>query len=68
MDTTTKSVATSKTLWFNVLSLLVVMLTTISGQEGIPAEYIPYFVMAVNIINVVLRFLTDKPVTFKKES
>lgn len=47
----------SKTLWFNVATLLVSLATTL------PPEYA---VVTATIGNILLRYLTNQPVTFPR--
>src|SRR5262245_5176420 len=57
----------SKTLWINGLTLALAILvaaTSVMSPEGepvIPANVMPYVMMAIAIVNVVLRFLTNAP-------
>jgi hypothetical protein len=55
----------SKTFYVNAGSFVLVVLGML---EDFPdtAHYAPYFILAVNIINVGLRFLTDQPVTLTR--
>ena len=57
-----KSIWASRTLWFNILSLLLLVLNTVSGWSEVPPEYLPYILAAVNIVNLILRFLTTSAV------
>lgn len=48
----------SKTLWFNVLSFLLIIAQLTELQGIIPAWLIPYETIAVALVNVGLRFIT----------
>lgn len=59
-----KSAFVSKTIIANVLSVLVVSLPAIAGV--IPPDIAVYITgILLPIINVVLRFVTDQPVSLK---
>jgi len=47
----------SKTLWFNVLTLLAMVLATVAGWQEVE-DYANYLLYAVNVINIILRFMT----------
>lgn len=52
----------SKTVWLNVITTIIGALTLFPGK--VPTEYEPYILLAVGILNVVLRvWFTDSPVT-----
>ncbi len=51
----------SRTVWANVISGALTLIGTLSGQ--LPPAWAPYIVIAVNVMNLVLRFLTTKPIT-----
>lgn len=56
----------SKTLWVNVATLAVAVLTALSGQaDVIPPEAMPYIVGALSVANLVLRYLTKQPLALK---
>lgn len=54
----------SKVLWWNALSLLVLILDTVqvSGSTVLPPAWLPYISLAVIVGNAILRFLTVQPV------
>lgn len=52
---------TSKTLWVNALTLLVMILGTVAQWPEF-AVYAPQIAGAVSLVNILLRFLTDRPV------
>jgi hypothetical protein len=57
----------SKTLWINGITLIAAVLVAVSsaltpdGQPILPANIMPYVLMAITIANTVLRFLTTAP-------
>lgn len=59
--TDSKPIWQSKTFWVNSLTLAVTVLTYLSGV--LPADAAPWIAGGLSIANVVLRFLTEKPVT-----
>lgn len=56
-----KPIWQSRTFWVNALTLAATVLGTLTGI--LPAEVAPYVAGALSVVNVVLRFLTDRPVT-----
>lgn len=50
----------SKTLWINGLGVLVQLLTYATGIT--PPSWQPWLVVALAIINIMLRFVTDSPI------
>jgi hypothetical protein len=57
---------TSKTFWMNAGSFVLVVLGMLKDFPD-TAHYAPSFILAVNIVNVGLRFLTDQPVTLTRK-
>jgi hypothetical protein len=51
----------SKTLWINALTLLVMVLGTVAQWPEL-ADYAPQIAGAVAVINMLLRFITNRPV------
>ena len=56
-----------RTLFVNILSLLVLVLGGLTGQITDP-ETLRYIAVALAVVNVVLRFLTDGPVPTKGDT
>jgi len=59
----TKSPLASKTVWFNILTLVAGVAGYIAGADAM-SQYpavIPIFVAVQGAVNIVLRFLTSKP-------
>ncbi len=56
-----KSLFKSKTFWVNLLGITADAILHYSGV--LPPAWQPYIVMAGGIINVVLRTITNQPVT-----
>lgn len=50
----------SRTLWFNLVSILIVVAAELANVPDL-ATYAPYFAAFVTIGNVVLRALTSEP-------
>ena len=56
----------SKTFWFNVLALIVMVAEAFGYVDFIPDENMAEYATAlVTIINVILRFITKEPIKFK---
>lgn len=56
-----------RTLFVNILSLLVLVLGGLTGQITDP-ETLRYIAVALAVVNVVLRFLADGPVPTKGDT
>ena len=56
-----KPIWQSKTFWVNALTLVATVLGSITGI--LPPEAAPYIVGVQSVVNVILRFLTERPVT-----
>ena len=56
-----------RTLAVNILSFLVLILGGLTGQITDP-ETVRYIAVALAIVNIVLRFLTDGPVPTKGDT
>lgn len=55
---------TSKTVWVNILTVLVGIVGVVQVSAGtLPPAALPYLTMAGGILNVILRFVTSQPVT-----
>lgn len=65
-DPFSKHPLASKTVWINVLTVAVAVLTAVSGQtENIPVEWMPYIVAGLAAVNVALRFVTSIPLSIE---
>ena len=53
----------SKTIIFNVLSGIVGTVATLQSSEGIPPHLTQIFSTIVLVGNIILRLITDKPIT-----
>jgi len=45
----------SKTIVFNALSILVILLAETRNSDIVPFEYAPYIIIVINVINIILR-------------
>ena len=53
----------SKTLWLNVITALIAVLTLLQDNPVIPPVAQPYILLVVGVLNVVLRvWFTDQPI------
>jgi hypothetical protein len=52
----------SKTLWFNVITVLLAVLALPELVSLIPEDSMPYIALANGIGNMILRFLTTQPI------
>ena len=56
----------SKTFWFNTVAFGVAVLLPILGQYGytgeVPAAWAVFIVPALALVNIILRFVTKKPI------
>jgi len=60
-----KSIYKSKTLWFNLLALILMIAGNFGFKEFIPSLWVnDVGVALIIIINLILRFLTKQPVKF----
>lgn len=61
-----KSPKDSKTLWTNAISMIIVALTFLLDHEMVRdnVNLILYFTVAINVLNIVLRFITSQPLRF----
>jgi hypothetical protein len=61
-----KSILVSKTVWFNVLSALLLFLASPAILGVLPAHWVVLVPALTNGINIVLRvFFTEGPVSFE---
>lgn len=56
-----KSWLASKTLWVNGLTIAAAVLLAVSNSPVLPAEFMPYILGALAVVNVALRIFTDAP-------
>ncbi len=49
----------SRTIWINVISLLVMMITVMAGWTEFQ-DYAPQMLAVVNMLNIIIRFLTSE--------
>lgn len=53
----------SKTIWLNVISLGIEVANLLMANPIIPAKFAGTLTIIVNVLNIVLRTLTTKPIT-----
>ncbi len=64
-----KSIAESKSIWFNVLSIMSVMGASLLADENFRElidGYAMYLIIGMNVVNIGLRKYTTKPIHVKK--
>lgn len=67
-----KSIFRSKTLWFNALTLLPLMVDAVATnmallQPVVPAKWYPLIALGVGVGNVWLRVVTTQAIEFGKK-
>lgn len=61
-----KSILASKTFWINLITIAIAIITSVTGADVLPAEYVAYATSIVlPVLNIVLRAFTDKPVEMR---
>lgn len=60
-----KSLFESKTFWANAAVTLVGVLSVVAGNEQVKAhpQIVGFIVTAIGVVNVILRVITEQPVT-----
>lgn len=53
----------SKTIIFNVVTLVVAIAVALQGIDFIPAEATKWLVTLITIGNIILRFISEQPIT-----
>jgi hypothetical protein len=56
----------SKTIIFNVVTLVVTVAVALQTVEFIPSDVAKWFGVAITIGNIVLRFMTTEPISLSK--
>jgi len=46
-----------------ILTAIVALLQTVAGLELVPPEIVPYLLLAVALLNVVIKFLRGEPLS-----
>lgn len=65
----TKTVLSSKTIWINVITLLLTVLTAVLDMGIIPAEYLVYVTgLVIPILNVINRFFTGGSIALRNST
>ena len=49
----------SRTIWINIISLMVMMITAMAGWVELQ-DFAPQMLAVVNMLNIVIRFLTSE--------
>ena len=62
-----KSWYASKTMWINIVTFLVALMTMLSGQEYL-SQYSAEILMGVAFLNMILRSITTAPLKKKLSS
>lgn len=65
----TKAPVQSKTLWVNLLSILSLVLTSLLADENfrdLIGSYGMFWIIGSNVVNMILRGYTSKPLELKK--
>ncbi len=61
-----KSILLSKTFWFNLLALVVLVAKPFGfGDFQADPDLESYALVIVTLVNIVLRLVTNRPVSFK---
>ena len=66
----TKKPVESKSLWFNVLSIISIASASLLADESfreIIGGYAVYLIIFVNVVNMIIRMYTVKPLEMRKE-
>lgn len=53
----------SKTNWANAFTVIIAMCLFAAGQDYVHPDIVKGLLFVVGILNIFLRFLTDKPIT-----
>jgi hypothetical protein len=62
-----KSVFASKTVWFNVLTVLIAVIGTIIDSNFLSPNILKILGLVSAVGNVILRFLTTQPISFNPD-
>ena len=58
-----KKLRWSKTLWVNLLTGTASVLATVGGISVLPPSVAPYLVAWLAVVNILLRLITNKPIS-----
>jgi len=61
-----KNLFTSKTLWLNAIAAIGAI--ALEASDYLPDNYAKHALAVVAVVNIILRFRTDAPVSFKARS
>jgi hypothetical protein len=61
-----KWAGSSKTIIFNVVTLIVTVAVALQTVEFIPSDVAKWFGVVITVGNIVLRFLTTEPISISK--
>lgn len=58
-----KPATASKTIWVNVITLVIALLSTAAANEWVAAhpQTVSFIVATIAALNIVLRFITNQP-------
>lgn len=56
----------SKVFWFNMLALIASILANFGYSGELPADWEQYVGVIVAVANILLRFVTKRPITLRK--
>ena len=66
----TKTALESKSIWFNGLSIISLAIGSLLADDNfreLIGGFAIYLILAVNVINMIIRGYTQKPLVLKKE-
>lgn len=61
----TKSFWKSKTVWLNILAVIVEILVFTETSPVVPKDWLPVIALIHGVANIVLRFISNQPLGWK---